>query len=423
MTKKLDTFLSKQALYNAKEGTNKTMRKKILLCITKPTAGGAQKYIYDLATHLPADRFEVAVIAGSPHVPKDTSGQSPLFGRLHEKNIRTVAIPGLNRDINPIREIQAFVYLVKTFIKEKPDIIHLNSSKMGSMGALAAWTAKILTLNFKPRVIFTVHGWGFREDRSLLQQAAIFTVSWISALFHTHIITINSADHADARAFIPIHKISLIPLGISKPDFLSRSDARAFFSHISGKPITDQTVLIGTTAELVKNKGLSYLIDSLRHLLLSLKRSHIHLIIMGEGEERRHLSDQINVLNLDQDITLAGFITDAYRYLPGLDIFALSSVKEGLPYALMEAMAAELPVIASHIGGIPDLIIHGENGFLAPAKNFQLLASHLHNLISSPARRTSFGSRAKETIITSHSLDHMITQTANCYDQLTSSHQ
>ena len=386
------------------------MRKKILLCITKPAAGGAQKYLYDIATRLPPNEFETVGIAG---------GQGPLFDRLHEKNIRTISIPGLGRDINPFNEIRAFCHLVKIFITEKPDIIHLNSSKMGAMGALAAFASKLLTLNFKPRVIFTVHGWGFREDRNALQRGIIFAVSWLAAFFHNHTITINSADHADARAFIPRNKISLIPLGISSPEFLSREQSRTFFSKLCSTPINSKTFLIGTTAELTKNKGLSHLIDAMHNLLASAPQTKIHCVIMGEGEQRDHLAKQIKAHNLEQHISLAGFVTDAYRYLPGLDLFALSSVKEGLPYALMEAMEAGLPVVATRVGGVPDLISHGKNGLLAPAKDSHALAAYFNDLLSSAEKRRTLGQRAKQTILTRHSLERMIEKTSRLYDQRT----
>ena len=383
-------------------------RKKILLCITKPAAGGAQKYICDIATHLPADTFETVVAAGD---------SGPLFDALRNKGIRTISIPGLGRDINPFNEIRAFCHLVRIFITEKPDVIHLNSSKMGAMGALAALASKLLTLNFKPRVLFTVHGWGFREDRNALQRGVIFAISWIAAFFHNHTITINSADYADARAFIPRNKISLIPLGISSPEFFSREQSRAFFSELCGTQIDDKTFLIGATAELTKNKGLPHLVDAIHNLLALAPQSKIHCVIMGEGEQREHLARQINTHNLEQHISLAGFVTDAYRYLPGLDLFALSSVKEGLPYALMEAMAAGLPVIASRVGGIPDLISHETNGLLAPAKDSHTLAAHVNDLLSSAEKRRALGQRAKQTILTRHSLERMIEKTSHLYDQ------
>lgn len=386
------------------------IRKKILFCITKSVWGGAQKYVFELATHLPSDQFDTVVAAG---------GSGPLFGLLRKNKIRTIFIPGLERDVNLAKEIRVFFYLIKIIIKEKPDIIHLNSSKIGALGAIAAWVAKLLTRNGKPKIVLTVHGWGFREDRNYIERMIIFAASWISTRFHHSVILINSTDLADARVFIPHKKLSLIPLGIAPISFSSRENARMFFADVCKKKITDSTILIGTTAELTKNKGLTYLVDSLHHLVVSSKLPDVHCVIMGEGEQRTHLEKRIAAHGLGAHITLTGFVEDAKKYLSGLDMFVLPSVKEGLPYVLMEAMAAGLPVIAARVGGIPDLISHQQNGLLSTSKNHYNLKEHIHKLIASPEQRIQLGMHAQKTIEVSYSLDRMIMQTSHLYHELT----
>ena len=384
------------------------MRKKILFCITQSTAGGAQQYVHDLATHLPPDQFETVIVTG---------GSGPLVQRTQEKGIRTIFVPGLNRDISLIRELQAFFNLTKIFIREKPDIIHLNSTKIGAMGACAAFVARLLTLNFKSRVIFTVHGWGFREDRNIVAQMAIFAVSWIAARFHHHTITINSSDYADARAFIPHANISLISLGIKPIEFLTRDQSRAFFSQRLSLP--HNTFLIGITAELTKNKGIPYLLRALHMNAQSPSPMHIHAIVMGEGTERANLEKQIKEFGLENHISLLGFIPDAKIYLKAFDAFVLPSVKEGLPYSLMEAMAAGLPVIATNVGGIPDLITHEVSGMIVPPKKSDTLHQHINTLYASNHVRERIGKQANEIITNNYSLERMIASTAHLYHELT----
>lgn len=390
------------------------MRKKILLCITKSTAGGAQKYVYDLALHLPTDQFEPVIVAG---------GSGSLFVMAREKGIRTISVQGIERDISFVRELRAFFNLTKIFIKEKPDIIHLNSSKMGAMGAIAALIVKLITFNFKPRVIFTVHGWGFREDRSAFWRMAIFTVSWIAARFHSHTIAINSADYADARAFIPHKKISLVPLGLEKTEFMERDSAREFFSQRYGVP--KDKFLIGVAAELIKNKGISYFLQALNVLKNSQIANPIemHAIIMGEGKEHQRLEIQRQTLGLTDDTSVIGFVPEAKQYLKAFDTFVLPSVKEGLPYAVMEAMAAGLPVVASHVGGIPDLISDQTTGLLTRAKDPRALARQIQYMIDNEDHRRAMGMRAQEKIAQSHPLERMITATANLYHELAQPYQ
>ena len=152
-------------------------------------------------------------------------------------------------------------------------------------------------------------------------------------------------------------------------------------------------------------------------------QAKIHCVVMGEGEERSRLEDHIKRLHLENHISLVGFVADAYTYLLGLDIFALSSVKEGLPYALMEAMAAGLPVVASRVGGIPDLIDQNKNGRLSPPKNAHALRKNLGDLLFSASDRHNFGVQAAQTITTHYSLSQMIAKTGALYHELTPSHQ
>ena len=130
-----------------------TSTKKVLYVITKSVWGGAQRYVFDLATNLPKDQFEIVAAAG---------GEGPLFDKLHNAGIRTINTPSLERDVHILNETSVFWQLLKIFHTEKPDILHLNSTKIGALGALAAFLYKLLTLNFKLLTVFTVHGWGFK---------------------------------------------------------------------------------------------------------------------------------------------------------------------------------------------------------------------------------------------------------------------
>lgn len=379
-------------------------RKKILFVITKSVWGGAARYVYDLATNLPTDRFDIAVAAG---------GNGLLFQRLRVAGVRAIHIPELDRDIHIGKEFRSFSALLDLFGHEQPDIIHLNSSKVGGLGALAgriaAWRAKK-----KTRIIFTVHGWGFLEDRSWLWRGAVFLASWASALFQDKVILIDTADLRAAQKFIPGRKLRLIFNGIDEANFLSRSDGRTFFATALDVPVTDNTIFIGTIAELTANKGLHYLIDAVKLLYPNIPP--IHLFIIGEGEQRRELEATIKKLDLEHVVTLLGFNTDARLAIAGMDIFVLPSLKEGLPYAVMEAMAAGLPVVASNVGGMPDLISQNETGVLVPPKNPKALAEAITSLAQNPEQRRAFGKRGADTVETKFSLRAMLEKTRQLYE-------
>lgn len=380
----------------------------ILFVITKSVWGGAQTYVHDLATSLPKREFDVTVAAG---------GSGPLLEKLDHAGIRTVRLSAMERDVHLIKEFYSFFKLVRLITSTKPDIIHLNSSKAGAIGALAVLTAKILG-RVRTRVVFTVHGWGFKEDRNRLQKLIIFSISWVSSLLQDKLILLTRADLESAQRFIPQRKLALIPLGISDPVFLSRQEGRDFFNRHLPRPLSPQTVIIGTTAELTKNKGLSHFIDAIHHMMNKTGDAILHCVIMGDGEEKKSLHQQAERLGVTNHISFLGFVPDAKKYLSGFDVFVLPSLKEGLPYAIMEAMSAGLPVVASNVGGIPDLLTHGISGCLVGAKNSEALASELTLLLHDRDKRKKIGENAQKSLRANFMFTRMIQRTITLYHEI-----
>lgn len=394
-------------------------REKILYVITKSVWGGAQKYVFDLATNLPKDRFETAVVMG---------GNGVLSEKLEQAGIRAITLPilqergGFFEVVFSFINIRALFALIRIFRRERPDIIHLNSSKIGGLGGIAAFIFKLLNFFiFKPVVAFTVHGWPFKEARPWWQKIALWFLSWLSSLFHDKIILINTSDIHTAQRFIPKRKLALIHNGIAPINFVPRKEARAFFAKKIGRPIADDTILIGTNAELTPNKGLEYLFLA----LLKLSKSNFNnnyrsptsiiSMIIGDGNERLPLERRIASLGLRTITFLTGFIPDVARYLRGLDLFVLPSLKEGLPYTIMEAMAAGLAIAATNVGGIPDLISNGQEGLLVPPRNPEALGAALKKLIENEPQRNILGVRAREKVEKYFLLETMLAKTIKIY--------
>lgn len=383
-----------------------TMEKprKIIYVITKSQWGGAQRYVHDLATNLRGN-LDIKVVSG---------GSGLLGEALRRSSIPTTTILGLERDIRPGREISVLMSLIRIFIRERPDIVHLNSSKVGALGAIAARLAS-LVIGYWPLVIFTVHGWAFREDRPAWQRGLIRIASWLASLFQDRFILISTADYRSAQRFIPERKLVLIPHGLGPVQFLARPQARAFFNGKTGGGIRPDTTLIGAIAELTANKGLGYLIEAIGQARRLAPGAGLQAVIIGEGEDRRRLGRQIKDLGLSGAVHLLGFTPQASRYLQGLDIFALASVKEGLPYAVMEAMASGLPIVAARVGGLPDLIEDAVSGLLVPPQHPEAMAKAMAEIASRPAWGASLGKRARERVAQSFSMSAMLERTLAIY--------
>lgn len=381
-------------------------REKILYIITKSLWGGAQRYVYDLAANLPPGAFDIAVACGEG---------GPLTAKLALAGVRTIVIPSLRRDISAPQELRSLVSLVRTLRRERPDIVHLNSSKAGGLGAVAAFAYKLLTLNFKRLTVFTVHGWPFREPRPMWQRFGIFAASWLSTLLADRVILLSRSDYAAASRFIRRGKLRLIRHGLAPIAFRPRAESRRFFSQAIGRPILATEILIGATAELTANKGLTYLIDAINQVKSQIPNSKFQTVIIGEGELRGELERQIRSKGLGGRVHLLGFVPDAERYLRGLDLFVLPSLKEGLPYALMEAMAAGLAIAASRVGGIPDLIRDGGEGLLVPPADPSALARAIAALIGDQDRAGATGARARERLQDECRMETMLRRTIAAY--------
>jgi glycosyltransferase involved in cell wall biosynthesis len=373
-------------------------RKKLLFVVTKGNWGGAQKYIFDLATHLPKERFDIAVVFGVPGILKQ---------RLEENNIRTIVVTSLGRDVNPFLDIAAYKELVSIFKREMPDIVHLNSSKIGGIGSLAARRARV------KNIIFTAHGWAFNEDRNIFSKLIIWTLSWLTVIFSHHVIVLGNKEKQQAcRMPGARKKIIKIYNGINVREFTEKDAARQEIARNVSIPETLLNVpWIATVSELHPNKGLLFVLRALESI-----STPFIFIIIGSGEQKKELEEYITSHNLAHKVFLAGYVSGAADLLRAFDIFTLTSVKEGLPYAILEAGSAGLPVIASSVGNIPEIIISDKSGLLVPPKNVPAISEAIQKLLADKTKCEEYGLTLKQYVATEFSFKNMLGKTLAVYE-------
>lgn len=372
-------------------------RKKIGFLVTKGVWGGAQKYVFNLAVNLPKDRFDVFVVTGE--------GAS-LKAKLEQEGIRVYEVLNLKRDISLLSEIKSFFSIFKIIWKEKPDVLHLNSPKASGLGAVIG---RIL---FVKQIIQTIHGWSFNEERGPFSKMLIVFFSWLTLILCHKTIVISEKEKRQAKSFpfISDRKLVLIHNGIEKIEFKEKNIAREEIQKMLGTTFSEETVWIGTIGELHRNKGLEYAISAVSKLT----ETYI-FFVLGGGEEKERLEKRITDLNLQNKIFLLGFVSSASSYLKAFDIFTLTSVKEGLPYVLLEAGQASLPVIASAVGGIPDVIQNGTTGILTAKTKIPEITRGLAYLITNPKEAGVFAKNLKEKVEKSFSLEKMLEETKKLY--------
>ncbi len=382
------------------------MKRKVLFVITKSNWGGAQRYVYNLASSLPREEFDVGVALGGTGAAGSAAGQ--LQTELTAANIPSVVVRSFARDVSLISDVRAFFELLRIYRRERPDVVHLNSSKAGGVGALAARCAGVRN------IVFTSHGLPYDEDRTLVAKAAIACVTWLTFLLCHTVITISRDNYERARR-LPFctQKMVLIHNGLPSLTFETRERARVSLAVRVGLAQDGNTFWIGTIAELTRNKNLSVLIKAAQ--TLKHEGIHFHLFIIGSGEQRTRLAGEITTAKLDDCVHLVGFVADAYRYLKAFNLFALTSIKEGLPYVLLEAGQAEVAVVASNIPGTHDIIEDTRTGILADPRSAENIAYKIVPLMHNPTLRHQLAKNLHEKVVTEFSMERMVEETKKAY--------
>lgn len=364
----------------------------ILYVVTKSGMGGASRYVYDVALEA-AKHHTVRVAAG---------GNGALFEKLKTAGIETISIPYLERDIALIKEIKVFFFLIDFLVKQTPDVVHLNSPKIGGLGALAARIAGV------KKIIYTAHGWPFYEDRSAAQKTLIKFASWITVVLSTKTIAVSTKDaHAFDTWLFTAHKIVHIPNGI-RP---SRDFSKQAKERLKEKIPELGKYIVGSVAELHKNKGITYLIQAANRV------PEATFVVIGEGEERKHLEQLIQKNNLSDRFHLLGYVSEAHTLMSAFNVFVLSSEKEGLPFVLLEAGIQKIPVVATYVGGISDLIEDKKSGLLVEPKNPVALARAIQTILNEPTIGVTYAENLKKNIIeTRHTFEKMFGETTALYN-------
>ena len=382
------------------------MKKKIFFVITKSNWGGAQRYVFDLATALPKEKYDVAVVLGGTGKVHGDTGL--LAHELQAHAIPVHYIRSFARDMYPLRDLRAFFELLRLFIKERPAVLHLNSSKAGGVGAFAGRLAGV------PTIVFTSHGLAYDEDRTIIARTFIGIATW-ATFFLSHAVILISEEtfrRANRLPFVA-HKLHRIYNGINPIPFKESAESRRVLATHMDKATPLSGIWVGTISELVRNKGLSYLVTAAAKV--KERGLECTLCIIGDGDERERLSQQIQRAGLQENVHLLGFVPEAYLLLKAFNIFTLTSVKEGLPYVLLEAGQAKCAAIGSRISGITDIIEDGATGLLIDAKQSDDIAEKLATLIEDTSLRTRLGEALYEQVTNRFSIQRMTEETVALY--------
>lgn len=386
-------------------------RINLLYVITKLELGGAQKNVLNLISRLDLERFRPFLF---------TAREGMLSAEAQ-------ALPGLTvkrssyleRPINPLKDSLALIELYR-FIKEnKIDIVHTHSSKAGIIGRLAARFAGVR------HILHTVHGWSFNDYQPRLLRALFIWLEKFTAEFTDRLITVSRHDKQKGlRLGIGSeNKYVLIRYGIDCADFYAQgaADIRKELG------IGPDDFVIGTVSCLKPQKAPENFIRLAGIVNRSLRDSgaaspgcrrrngQVKFIIVGDGALRGKVERLISRLDLESRVILTGWRRDVPRILSAVDIFVLTSLWEGLPVSVLEAMRSCRPVIASDTGGVTEVVLDGETGFITPAGDTKYMSERVLSLLGDEGMRREFGRRAGASLGPEFTLEFMVEDTQRIY--------
>lgn len=347
----------------------KYMDKKIKLCqvITQTHFGGAQKYICDISNNLD-NNFEITIAYGE-------GTEQEINQYITNTSVKFHKLKYLKRNINPIFDKLAFWELFLFFKKNKFNVIHLHSSKAGFLASIAGKLAGV------KKIIYTAHGWVFKENLSFTKKVIYTFLEKFGAKFKDKIICVSKNDYdlAISKKIVKKEKLELIYNGFQlTTKFLEADEAREFL--FDQMQISDNgEKIIGTISNLYKNKGIEYLIESAK--ILNEKKKNLIFVVIGSGPEEKNLKNLVQKSQI-KNFYFLGQINNANKYLRAFEIFTLTSIKEGLPYTLIEALFARIGIVCSNLESLSEIILNRQNGVVFEPKNTTQLVYAIESILN-----------------------------------------
>jgi glycosyltransferase involved in cell wall biosynthesis len=382
---------------------------KILHIITRLDMGGSAQNTLQTCHHL-AHKYETILVHGlSAESKMSDEERLALENRIQQarqNGVRFICLPALVRRLSPVNDLKTIWALWKLFIRESPRIVHTHTSKAGILGRLAAWMA------FVPHIVHTPHGHVFHGHFGRLFSKLFLYIERFFALFADRIIALTDGEKED-----------YIHLSVGKPEKLLTIHSGVDIEKFAGPGmdgaakrkllgLEPDAPVVGFVGWLEEIKGPMHLLQAMKIIWAAYPAAT--LVYVGKGSLETDLLAEASHLNLNGRVKFLGWREDVHEIMPLFDILVLPSLNEGMGRVIVEAMAAGKPVVASQVGGIPDLVSHGENGILVPPANPLALADAIKKLLDDPQMANLMGQIGRETC-RSFSLDGMINKIDRLY--------
>jgi len=360
-------------------------RLKVVRIVARLNVGGPARHVTILSRDLAAAGFDTVLVHGSL-----AHGEASLECPMGD-SVRVIQLPELGREVRLFKDLAALFRLVRILFAERPDVVDTHTSKAGAVGRLAAFVYNALRgRRRRCLVVHTFHGHVFRGYFGAVGNRAVRVAERFLARLTDVIITLSpsqQADIVDRYRVARSDKVVVIPIGLDLESLQSiGEDARHARAAIG---LGESDMVFGFVGRLVPIKDPGTLLQAFSAVRRDVPSAR--LIVVGDGELRGSLERLAGSLGLGDSAVFLGWRTDLSTIYSSIQVLVLSSLSEGTPVALIEAMAAGKPVVATAVGGVPDIVADGSSGVLVTPANPAALAEAMTRLAQHPELRRQMG--------------------------------
>jgi glycosyltransferase involved in cell wall biosynthesis len=386
---------------------------KVLRVIARLNVGGPALHVAYLTAGLADRGYETTLVAGTL-----AYGEESMASVSEARGVRIETLPALHREIGPLRDARAILRLARLIREQRPAILHTHTAKAGAVGRIAALLAGGAR---PPIVVHTFHGHVLRGYFNPVTTFGFRTLERWLARITTALIAVSPEVRDDLVKLrvAPASKFAIVRLGIELDERTDVSSAaRAETRRQLG--IGEAAFVVGWVGRMTAVKRTDDVIRALRGLVD--RGVDAYVCLVGDGPDRDHLERYAHELGVVKRCLFVGYQSDVARFYSAIDALVLPSVNEGTPVSVIEALAARRPVVATRVGGTPDVIRDGVDGYLVDVGDTNTLSERLAGLASDPERRARMGSEGHERVLGRYAVERLVDDIDLLYRSLLDAH-
>jgi glycosyltransferase involved in cell wall biosynthesis len=381
-------------------------RIRIVRVISRLNVGGPSLHVTALTAGLDPSRFDSTLVIGT-----ENPGEGSMLDVAESRGITPVIVPEMVGEAQlKSRDVKAIVKLRRLIRETQPHIVHTHTAKAGFLGRVAARLAEV------PIVVHTYHGHVLNGYYSVTKTRLLRSMEQALARTTDRIVAVSEQVKNDLVRYgvARPQKICVIPLGLDLAPFVASAGARGDFRREIG--LSDETPLVGIVGRIFPIKNHRLFLDAAARIAAAEPRARF--VIVGDGVLREEMEQYADALGIRHRVLFAGWRRDLPRIYSDLDVLVVSSNNEGTPVSAIEAMAARRPVVATRVGGLPDLIIDGKTGRLVPPRDPQALANAVLEMLSDRAYARAIGDIASSAVVDRFATERLLCDIQELYTDL-----